>query len=394
MRLPNILNSHSLMLMVSILNFLSAGAGLIILFYLQQTTVRLKKWRYTKHRIWPKISIIVPIHNEQQYLKSALTSLCLLDYDNYEIIAVDDRSNDSSASIIEELTLTYSHLSHIAIKKLPANWLGKTHALQQGLIAAHGEYVVFTDADVTFRPLLLRKAIDYMLSEQLGHLTLIPKIQVTRFSMKCFMPFLLYIMLLAIRPWQFKNYRTKHAVGIGAFNCVHREQLIACGGMHKLALNPIDDIGLGQLIKRRHIKQKIANPEDLLTLTWYEHINQCVNGFEKNIFAFFDYSLIKSFCVLLLFLNFIFIPWIAIFFFNSIGFLLPMLAIVCVVLSLILSCTQLALAKSYALAYPFAAAVTLFIGIRSVVLSILRQGIYWGGVFFPLKKLIFFKNKN
>ncbi|STX29219.1 bactoprenol glucosyl transferase; CPS-53 (KpLE1) prophage [Legionella beliardensis] len=388
------LSFYWLLLPVLFIVAIASIGSLFRLIYLFRSIAGLEKRCINHSRLWPKVSIIVPFHNEQQNLKGAMMSLCLLDYANYEIIAVDDRSTDLSYEIVSQLANKNPRLKLIKVETLPINWLGKPHALHQGLKHATGDYIVFTDADVNFKPSILSKAIDYMLAEKLGHLTLSPKIEVTHFSMKLFIPFLLYIMFLAMMPWRVKSTNPKDAVGIGAFNCVSRETLNLIGGVKSLALNPIDDVGLARLVKQYSIKQGIANSEGLLSLPWYETIRACQIGFEKNIFAFFDFSLIKSAIALLSFLTFIFLPLVSLTLFNSLIFLLSSIAIINIVFAIMLSCHHLKVSKIYAFSYPLAALITLYIGVRSVSLCILRQGIYWGGKFFSLKKLIIFYKLN
>src|SRR5579859_4324480 len=51
----------------------------------------------------PRVSIIVPARNEEESIEQALNTLLALDYDNYEIIAVNDRSTDSTGEIMERI---------------------------------------------------------------------------------------------------------------------------------------------------------------------------------------------------------------------------------------------------------------------------------------------------
>src|SRR5205823_11521265 len=100
----------------------------------------------------PRVSIIVPALNEKEKLEAALRSLLLLEYSNYEVIAVDDRSTDSTGAIMDKLAATGAgKLKVVHIKELPAGWLGKPNALQSGSAIASGEWLLFTDADINFR---------------------------------------------------------------------------------------------------------------------------------------------------------------------------------------------------------------------------------------------------
>lgn len=335
----------------------------------------------------PKVSIIVPIHNEAQHLEQALSSLCASNYSDFEIIAVNDRSDDNSVEILNRLKIKFDFLQIITITDVPEDWLGKTHALQKGIEQSMGDYILLTDADVIFSPLLLKKAIAYMQKFELAHLTLSPHLIMNSFSMKWFMPFQLLIMVFATAPWRANSKNVRSAIGIGAFNCVTRDAFNQIGFMKGLALNPIDDVGLARHLKRKGFKQGFANAQGLLQLEWYGDLKQIYYGFEKNIFAFFEFSMVKSCFALAVYVSLMFVPIIGLLSNNLIIKVLsviPMLIITCL-LSRINS--ELFVSKYFALFYPLAAFITLTIGIRSIILCLIRGGIYWGGRFTPLKFL-------
>src|SRR6202167_4707360 len=88
----------------------------------------------------PLVSIIVPARNEEKDIEQTLTRLLELDYDNYEVIAVNDRSTDRTGEVMERVvrsphfsqrTREMGHpvLRVIHHRELPAGWLGKTHAM-------------------------------------------------------------------------------------------------------------------------------------------------------------------------------------------------------------------------------------------------------------------------
>ena len=108
----------------------------------------------------PRVSIIVPARDEEADIAEALTRLLALDYDNYEVIAVDDRSTDRTGEIIDRIAASAAAracLKVIHINDLPAGWLGKTHAMWAATQEASGQWLLFTDADVLFKPEVLRR---------------------------------------------------------------------------------------------------------------------------------------------------------------------------------------------------------------------------------------------
>ncbi len=107
----------------------------------------------------PSVSILFAARDEAEKLPGALATFLALDYPNYEVIAVDDRSEDATGAILKAAARRDTLLKCVRVDKLPAGWLGKPHALEQAYEHASGEWLIFTDADVHFAPDLLRRAI-------------------------------------------------------------------------------------------------------------------------------------------------------------------------------------------------------------------------------------------
>lgn len=95
----------------------------------------------------PAISIIIPVFNAGKYLSACLDSLALQTFDDYEVVAVDDGSTDSSASIITG----YAGLDE-RIRLLQQENKGVSAARNAGIEAARGKYITFVDADDALHP--------------------------------------------------------------------------------------------------------------------------------------------------------------------------------------------------------------------------------------------------
>jgi cellulose synthase/poly-beta-1,6-N-acetylglucosamine synthase-like glycosyltransferase len=122
----------------------------------------------------PPVSIIVPARNEQDDIAQTLTQLLALDYDNYEVIAVNDRSTDRTGEIMDRVAAG-EKLKIIHITELPSGWMGKTHAMWTAGKQASGDWLLFTDADVLFKPDSVRRALAYAESEHADHVVLFPQ---------------------------------------------------------------------------------------------------------------------------------------------------------------------------------------------------------------------------
>ncbi|MGX7058993.1 glycosyltransferase family 2 protein [Vagococcus humatus] len=89
-----------------------------------------------------KISVIVPVYNAELYLKKCILSVVHQSYKNWELILVDDGSDDNSSSIIQAFVKEDSRIKSIWQKNS-----GPGIARNQGICQATGEYIVFLDSD-------------------------------------------------------------------------------------------------------------------------------------------------------------------------------------------------------------------------------------------------------
>jgi 4,4'-diaponeurosporenoate glycosyltransferase len=89
-----------------------------------------------------RLSVIIPARNEEQKIGKLLESLQAQSFAPYEVIVVDDESNDDTALIAHAYGARV-----IKSKKIPTGWLGKPWACWQGAQAAEGDALLFLDAD-------------------------------------------------------------------------------------------------------------------------------------------------------------------------------------------------------------------------------------------------------
>lgn len=105
-------------------------------------------------------SVIVPVYNAEKYLEKCIESILNQNFDNYELILVNDGSSDKSGAICEKYAIDNNHVKYIAQENQ-----GHTIARNNGLSIAEGEYVIFVDSDDWIEHNLLsdcyKKVIEY-----------------------------------------------------------------------------------------------------------------------------------------------------------------------------------------------------------------------------------------
>ncbi len=237
----------------------------------------------------PPVSLIVPACNEEESIGRALRSQLQQDYPHLEIVAVNDRSSDSTPDILDKMRRQDARLKVLHIDELPAGWLGKTHALQRGAELAAGEYLLFTDGDIIMEKTTVSRAVSHMESQGLDHLCLVFKNISSGLLLNSLILESGSALLQIFRPWRVRRKNSRSFIGVGAFNMVRKEVYRRIGGHRRIRMHPVDDIMLGKIIKRSGHVQECLLGIDLVTLRWYENIGHMVRGLMKNSLAMINY---------------------------------------------------------------------------------------------------------
>ena len=137
-------------------------------------TPHLDKFK-NKSESFPKVSIILPARNEENYIEKCLDSLINQDYQNYEIIVVNDSSDDSTWKIISEYAKKNSKIIPVNANPKPDGWMGKNWACMEGYQKVTGELLLFTDADTKHSKNVISLAVAHLISFDLDALSAIPK---------------------------------------------------------------------------------------------------------------------------------------------------------------------------------------------------------------------------
>jgi len=236
-------------------------------------------------RAWPRLSVIVPACNEAEQIETALSSLRAQDYPELEIIVVDDRSTDATGIILDRLARSDPRLRVLHITDLPAGWLGKVHALQQGVSQANGEWFLFTDADVRFAPGMLQRALAYAETHGSDHLALLPGVILAGLPLAIAVQSFGLLFLLTTRAALVNRPGSRTPMGIGAFNLVRADLFRRTPGFSWLRLEPGDDYALGVMLREAGARTRFALADTLLTVPWYPDLAAMFRGLEKNLFG-------------------------------------------------------------------------------------------------------------
>ncbi len=332
----------------------------------------------------PSLTVIVPARNEAADITATLESLLASEAVDLQVIAVNDRSTDQTGACMEAVAGAKKSLLVLHVTELPSGWLGKTHAMALAAQQATGEWLLFTDADVAFRPDALRRALGFAVTSRADHMVLLPTILMRTWSERMMIACLQVLSIWAIRPWKVPDPKaTRDAIGVGAFNMVRRDVYDALGGWEALRMEVLEDLALGRRVKSEGYAQRIALGLDLVSVRWANGAFGVVENLTKNLFALFSFRparLLAFACGLTVFTLF---PLAAV-------VVSPYPAVV-LVIALFLLYQQAGSYHHFSAAqlpmFPVALVLLLYALFRSMVVALWQGGITWRSTFYSFTEL-------
>jgi glycosyltransferase involved in cell wall biosynthesis len=247
----------------------------------------------------PPLSVLVPARNESANIRGALTSMLGNQGVDFEIIVLDDHSEDDTASIVREFAHCDPRVRLESAPPLPAGWCGKQHACHVLSKHAHHPLLVFMDADVRLAPDALARMSDFMTckgnkarqhSESANILKLAPALasgvprQVTDTLVEKLLIPLIHFVLLGFLPvWRMRRC-TKPAYGAGCGQLFIAEAAAyhASGGHASIRNSLHDGLKLPRAFRRAGFKTDLFDATDVASCRMYQNGREVVEGLTKN----------------------------------------------------------------------------------------------------------------
>ena len=114
----------------------------------------------------PFVTVMIPAHNEESVISKTVEKVLEMTYENFEVIVIDDRSIDNTASVIKDLELKYDKVTALIRDK--DEFPGKSAVLNDALRLAKGEAVLVFDADARMEKTFLSELVPQLEPEDVG----------------------------------------------------------------------------------------------------------------------------------------------------------------------------------------------------------------------------------
>lgn len=248
----------------------------------------------------PAISIIIPARNEELNIERCLLSLVDQNYPNYEVILVDDNSNDNTVQkarkIQQKFKAKFQNLKIIELKSKPQDWTGKTWASEKGLLSSRYNMLLFLDADCYYAKNCILFAISHMLSNQLDIITGYPFFVLRDFWSKISMP-LWKLMSFTFQDdaSHVNDPNSEVAYLMGCFFMIKKHVLIEIGSFASVKNAIQEDKELGQKLKYSGYKLNMVQMDSFITALWSRNLSTLWHGLARTISPMMLYQKKKVF---------------------------------------------------------------------------------------------------
>ena len=234
----------------------------------------------------PSVGVIIPARNESENIEECLASLTKSRYPNFEIIVVDDRSEDGTAELAR--TVPPGNAKRLVVidgEALPEGWLGKPWACQQGARATSAELLVFADADTTHGDRLLSRSITELQNEDADLLNVLGFQVMESFWERLVQP-QIFLAVVFRHPDLERSARSSQwqdGVANGQFMLMPRTSYEAIGGHESVRDRVLEDLALAQTVKRHGRTFVIRMAMDDLTTRMYHSLGGLIAGWSRLI---------------------------------------------------------------------------------------------------------------
>ncbi len=230
---------------------------------------------------WPTVSIVVPARNELRLVPRLLDSLLALDYPQFEVILVDDQSDDGTGDLAR-LRID-PRLVVVSGAPKPPTWGGKQWACHQGSGVATGSHLLFTDADTVHEPDSLRRAIQVMTTSNAGMMSCLPFHDGTAIWERLSGAF--HVLLLTVTAPLAKP-RPGRVYAIGQYLLFQRDAYDAIGGHESVKDSLVEDLPLANQCLRKGIRyQVVATGAPFFRVRMYDSLPEFLRGWRRNFRA-------------------------------------------------------------------------------------------------------------
>ena len=244
---------------------------------------------------WPDVTAVIPARNEAAVLPATLPTLLAQEYPGaLRVLLVDDQSSDGTAEVATALAsqTAGAGLRVVAGAPLPDGWAGKVWAMEQGRRAAdQAAYLLFTDADIAYRPGTLTALVRAAEADDRALVSQMALLRAGTFWERLLVPAFVYFFAQLYPFRRVNRAGARTAAAAGGCMLVRGAVLAAAGGFGPIRGARIDDVALGRLLKRLPARCWLGLTTDVASVRPYPNLSGLWDMISRSAFTQLRYSL-------------------------------------------------------------------------------------------------------
>lgn len=229
----------------------------------------------------PKVSVILPARNEEAYIGRCLHSLTDQDYPNYEVITIDDSSDDGTAEIISRFAAEDPRVEHVTARPKPDGWMGKNWACMEGYRRADGDLLLFTDSDTWHARNAISMAVAHLHFLNLDALTAIPRLLCLDFWTRVTLPMISTFLHTRFSALRVNDPSKKTGYFFGSFFIIRKKTYREIGTHEGVRREIIEDGALGKKVKEGGYKMKMVLADYMIEAVWARDLQTLWNALKR-----------------------------------------------------------------------------------------------------------------
>ena len=218
---------------------------------------------------------------KKNFIGKCLDSLIKQDYENYEIIAIDDSSEDKTNKIISEYAKKNSRIIPVSARSKPDGWMGKNWACMEGYRKATGDLLLFTDADTNHSEKVISLSVAHLISLDLDALSAIPKMLSFDFWTRITLPMISTFLHTRFSALNVNNPSKKTGYFFGSFFIIKKKTYKEVGMHEGVKQEIIEDGALGKKVKESGYKMRMVRGDHMIDAIWARDKNTLWNALKR-----------------------------------------------------------------------------------------------------------------
>lgn len=243
-------------------------------------------------RVPPRVTAVIAARDEGQTIEPALRSLLAQEGVDLEVVVVDDMSSDDTADVVQRIVdeVGKKRLLLLPLKKLPPGWIAKNYALEIGQGRAHGDWLLFSDADVLHGRRAVYNAVVTMEKDRLDHLAVFPRLEAGSFVEALVLPLFVLMYQLRLVDPRAADADSGVGAGIGAFNMVRADSYRLRGTHARIRGSILDDRALAQMMRDEGGRGSVMRAVGQVRHRPYRSMREIYFGVKKSVLPQFAHS--------------------------------------------------------------------------------------------------------